>query len=181
MLTCLPISKLKHLSITITSLSQKDHGGVIYYAKRIKRDRFSVALYATVERSPENEKLYANYAPHFTFSVTAELKDVTSRLIILINDKIISNNAKLDSRTKQHTQYGASVSDGSRDMVRAKSWRKKEKKKKNKEKKKKERGQNHIASPTGIVNKQNTATKQWGSWCISRFSTIRGFRCSRVS
>ena len=71
---------------------------------------------------------------------------MTSRLIILINDEIneancmISNSAKLDSRTKQHTQSGVSVSDGSRDMVRTKSWRKKEKKKKNKEKKKKKRG-----------------------------------------
>ena len=75
--------------------------------------------------------------PHFNFSVTAELKDVTSRLIILINDEIneancmISNSAKLDSRTKQHTQSGVSVSDGSRDMVRTKSWRKKKKKKMN--------------------------------------------------
>ena len=32
-----------------------------------KRDRFSVALYATEERSPEDEKLYANYVPHFNF------------------------------------------------------------------------------------------------------------------
>ena len=30
-----------------------------------KRDRFSVALYATEERSPENEKLYANYFATF--------------------------------------------------------------------------------------------------------------------
>ena len=66
----------------------------------------------TEERSHENEKLYANYAPHFNFSVTAELNDVRSRLIILINDEInkancmISNSAKLDSMTKQHTQFG---------------------------------------------------------------------------
>ena len=82
-----------------------------------QRDRFSVALYATEERSPGNEKLYANYAQHFNFSVTAESKDVTSRLIILINDEIndanwmVSNSAKLDRRTKQHTQFGVSVSD----------------------------------------------------------------------
>ena len=92
-----------------------------------QRDSFSVALYATEERSPENEKLCANYAPHFNFSATAELKDLTSRLIILINEEIneanwmVSNSAKLDHRTKQHTQFGVSVSDGSRDMVRTKS------------------------------------------------------------
>ena len=72
--------------------------------------------------------------PHFNFSVTAELKDVTSRLIILINEEIneanwmVSNSAKLDRRTKQHTQFGVSVSNGSRDMARTKSWRKKQKK-----------------------------------------------------
>ena len=87
--------------------------------------------------------------PHFNFSVTAELNDVRSRLIILINEEIneancmISNSAKLDCRTKQHTQFGVSESHGSRDMVRTKSWRKK---------KKNEREQNHIASPTGIAN-----------------------------
>ena len=69
--------------------------------------------------------------PHFNFSVTAELNDVRSRLIILINEEIneancmISNSAKLDRRTKQHTQFGVSESHGSRDMVRTKSWRKK--------------------------------------------------------
>ena len=71
--------------------------------------------------------------PHFNFSVTAELKDVTSRLIILINEEInkanwmISNSAKLDRRTKQHTQFGVSASNGSRDMAWTKSWRKKNK------------------------------------------------------
>ena len=78
---------------------------------------------------------------------------MTSRLIILINDEIneancmINNSAKLDSRTKQHTQSGVSTSDGSRDMARTKSWRKKKEKKK----KKNEREQNHIASPMGIT------------------------------
>ena len=42
---------------------------------------------------------------------------VRSRLITLIN--------------KQHTQFGVSASNGSRDMARTKSWRKKRKKKKN--------------------------------------------------
>ena len=42
---------------------------------------------------------------------------------------MIRNSAKLDSRTKQHTQFGVSTSDGSRDMAATKSWRKKKEKK----------------------------------------------------
>ena len=38
---------------------------------------------------------------------------------------MVSNSAKLDRWTKQHTQFGVSVSNGSRDMARTKSWRKK--------------------------------------------------------
>ena len=59
---------------------------------------------------------------------------VRSRLIILINEEIneanwmVSNSAKLDHRTKQHTQFGVSASNGSRDMARTKSWQKKTKK-----------------------------------------------------
>ena len=41
---------------------------------------------------------------------------------------MISYSAKLASRTKQHTQSGVSMSDGSRDMAVTKSWRKKRKK-----------------------------------------------------
>ena len=58
---------------------------------------------------------------------------VRSRLIILINEEInkvnwmVSNSAKLDRRTKQHTQFGVSASNGSRDMAQTKSWRKKRK------------------------------------------------------
>ena len=44
---------------------------------------------------------------------------------------MISNSAKLDRRTKQHTQFGDSESHGSRDMVCRKSWRKKKEKKMN--------------------------------------------------
>ena len=47
---------------------------------------------------------------------------------------MVSNSAKLDCRTKQHTQFGVSASNGSRDMGRTKSWRKKEKKKEKKRK-----------------------------------------------
>ena len=49
---------------------------------------------------------------------------------------MVSNSAKLDSRTKQHTQSGVSTSDSSRDIAATKSWwkkRKKLKKKKNNE------------------------------------------------
>ena len=54
---------------------------------------------------------------------------------------VVSYSAKLDSRTKQHTQFGVSASNGSRDMARTKVA----------EKKKNEHGQNYIASPTGIA------------------------------
>ena len=40
---------------------------------------------------------------------------------------LVSNSAKLDSKTKQHTQSGVSAINGSRDMARTKSWRKKKK------------------------------------------------------
>ena len=48
---------------------------------------------------------------------------------------MVSNSAQLDRRTKQHTQFGVSASNGSRDMGRTKSWRKKKKEKKEKRKK----------------------------------------------
>ena len=69
-----------------------------------KRDRFSVALYATEEQSPE---LWSNNEANW----------------------MVSNSAKLDRRTKQHTQFGVSASNGSRDMARTKSWREKKRKK----------------------------------------------------
>ena len=45
---------------------------------------------------------------------------------------MVSKSAKLDRRTKQHTQFGVSASNGSRDMGRTKVAEKKEKKKKKK-------------------------------------------------
>ena len=48
---------------------------------------------------------------------------------------MVSNSAKLDCRTKQHTESGVSTSDGSRDMVRTRSRRKKKEKKRKKKKK----------------------------------------------
>ena len=50
---------------------------------------------------------------------------------------VVSYSAKLDSRTKQHTQFGVSASNGSRDMAQTKVAEKKEKKKEKKRKKKK--------------------------------------------
>ena len=43
---------------------------------------------------------------------------------------MVSFSAKLDSRTKQHTQFGVSANNGSRDMARTKGAGKKEKRKK---------------------------------------------------
>ena len=43
---------------------------------------------------------------------------------------MVSYSAKLDSRTKQHTQFGVSASNGSRDMARTKVAEKKKKKEK---------------------------------------------------
>ena len=60
---------------------------------------------------------------------------------------MVSNSVQLDRRTKQHTQFGVSASNGSRDMARTKSWRKKKEKRK-----KNDYLQFHIASPTGIAN-----------------------------
>ena len=40
---------------------------------------------------------------------------------------MVSNSAKLDSRTKQHTQSGVFTSYGSRDIAATKLWRKKRK------------------------------------------------------
>ena len=62
---------------------------------------------------------------------------------------MVSNSAKLDCRTKQHTESGVSMSDGSRDMARTRSRRKKKEKKK---KKKNELVESHKASPTRIAN-----------------------------
>ena len=49
---------------------------------------------------------------------------------------MVSNSAKLDSRTKQHTQSGVSTSDGSRDIAVTKGDKLVAEKKKKKERKK---------------------------------------------
>ena len=66
---------------------------------------------------------------------------------------MVSNSAKLDRKTKQHTEFGVSASNGSRDMGRTKVAEKKEKKKK--EKKRNIAIQSHKASPTWIANNNN--------------------------
>ena len=57
---------------------------------------------------------------------------------------MVSNSAKLHHRTKQHTEFGVSASNCSRDMGRTKVGEKKEKKN--------EHLQSHKASPTEIAN-----------------------------
>ena len=69
---------------------------------------------------------------------------------------MVSNSAQIDRRTKQHTEFGVSASNGSRDMGRTKSWRKKKEKRREKKREKNERRQSHIASPTGIANEGKT-------------------------
>ena len=62
-----------------------------------------------------------------------EMKNSTPDKIVAEKKKnkeanwMVSNSAKLDSRTKQHTQSGVSTSEGSRDIAAPKSWRKKKK------------------------------------------------------
>ena len=50
---------------------------------------------------------------------------------------MVSNSAKLDHRTNQHTQFGVSASNGSRDMARTKVAEKTKKKRKKRKKEKK--------------------------------------------
>ena len=52
---------------------------------------------------------------------------------------MVSNSAKLDRRTKQHTQFGVSASNGSRDMARTKVAEKKKKKRKKRKKRKRKK------------------------------------------
>ena len=75
----------------------------------------------TEERSPEDEKLYAGQSWRKKKKIDNEA------------NWMVSNSAKLDHRTKQHSEFGVSASNGSRDMARTKSWRK-NRKKRNKKK-----------------------------------------------
>ena len=69
---------------------------------------------------------------------------------------MVSNSTKLDRRTKQHTQFGVSASNGSRDMARTKSWQKKRKKKnKNNE-------ANWMVSNSAKLDRRNKQHTQFG-------------------
>ena len=70
---------------------------------------------------------------------------------------MISNSAKLASRTKQHTQSGVSTSDGSRDMAATKSWRKKKKKKNNEA--------NWMVSNSAQLDRRTKQYTQFGVFC----------------
>ena len=74
---------------------------------------------------------------------------------------MVSNSAQLDRRTKQHTQFGVSASNGSRDMTRTKSWRKKRKKeKKNKE-------ANRLVSNSAQLDRRTKQHTQFGVSAIN--------------
>ena len=61
--------------------------------------------------------------------IVAEKKKTIKKKRNNIANWMVSSSAQLDRRTKQHTQFGVSASNVSRDMGRTKSWRKKRKKK----------------------------------------------------
>ena len=70
---------------------------------------------------------------------------------------MVSNSAKLDRRTKQHTQFGVSASNGSRDMARTKSYRKNEK-----NLKKKPNEANWMVSNSAQLNHRTKQHTQFG-------------------
>ena len=72
---------------------------------------------------------------------------------------MVSNSAKLDSRTKQHTQSGVSTSDGSRDIAATKSWGEKIKKKK---KKKKNNEANWMVSNSAKLDRRTKQHTRFG-------------------
>ena len=76
---------------------------------------------------------------------------------------MVSNSAQLDRRTKQHTQFGVSASNGSRDMARTKSQRKKKEKKRQKRKEKKMNIDNHIKHPLrrSLINLRGRKNRQF--------------------
>ena len=68
---------------------------------------------------------------------------------------MVSYSAKLNRRTKQHTQFGVSASNGSRDMGRTKSWRKKQTKRNNNE-------ANWMVSNSAQLNRRTKQHTQFG-------------------
>ena len=71
---------------------------------------------------------------------------------------MVSKSAKLDCRTKQHTQFGVSASNGSRDMARTKLWQKKRKKLK----KKKNNEVNWMVSNSAQLDRRTKQHTQFG-------------------
>ena len=68
---------------------------------------------------------------------------------------MVSNSAQLDRRTKQHTQFGVSANNGSRDMARTKSWQNRGGKKKNNE-------ANWIVSDSAKLDRRTKQQTQFG-------------------
>ena len=71
---------------------------------------------------------------------------------------MVSNIVKLDNRTKQHTQFGVSAINGSRDMAQTISWWKK----KNEKKKKKLRGKKRSSEKNSGKKAEKKITKPIG-------------------
>ena len=67
---------------------------------------------------------------------------------------MVSNSAQLDRRIKQHTQFGVSASNGSRDMAQTKSWRKKQTKKNNEA--------NWMVSNSALLDRRTKQHAQFG-------------------
>ena len=72
---------------------------------------------------------------------------------------MVSNSAQLDCRTKQHTQFGVSASNGSRDMARTKLWQNRSGKKK---KKKKNNKANWMVSNSAKLDRRTKQNTQFG-------------------
>ena len=68
---------------------------------------------------------------------------------------MVSNSAKLDRRTKQHTQFGVSVSNRSRDMAQTKLWQNRGRKKNNNK-------ANWMVSNSAKLDRRNKQHTQFG-------------------
>ena len=78
---------------------------------------------------------------------------------------MVSNNAKLDCKTMQHTESGVSTSDGSRDMARTRSRPKKKKKKRKKKKKMNSRNPIKLPLRGSLIRQQYQAAHSIWSLC----------------
>ena len=87
---------------------------------------------------------------------------------------MVSNSAKLDRRTKQHTQFAVSASNGSRGMARTKSWQKKRKK----IEKKKNNKANWMVSNSAKLDRR---TKQHTEFGVSASNGSRDIARTKVA